>query len=81
MKLNEHSKELKAKQEVIIKKHSSLATQYDELKHLKVNMDSYLGRDKTNEKKESVIGAIRRQQVNDNDSYKVKKKRTTEIEQ
>ena len=44
-------------------------------------MDSYLDRDKKNEKKESVIGAIRRQQVNDNDSYKVKKKRTTEIEQ
>ena len=44
-------------------------------------MDSYLDRDKTNEKKESVIGAIRRKQVNDNDSYKVEKKRTTEIEQ
>ena len=80
-KLNEHSKELQAKQEEIAKKHNSLAAQYDGLKHLKVNMDSYLDRDKKNEKKESVIGAIRRQQVNDNDSYKVKKKRTTEIEQ
>ena len=80
-KLNEHSKELQAKQAEIAKKHNSLAAQYDGLKHLKVNMDSYLDRDKKNEKKESVIGAIRRQQVNDNDSYKVKKKRTTEIEQ
>ena len=80
-KLNEYSKELQAKQEEIAKKHNSLAAQYDGLKHLKVNMDSYLDRDKKNEKKESVIGAIRRQQVNDNDSYKVKKKRTTEIEQ
>ena len=81
MKLNEHSKNLQEQQGKITKKHNSLAAQYDELKHWKVNMDSYLDRDKTNEKKESVIGAIRRQQVNDNDSYKVKKKRTTEIEQ
>jgi len=80
-KLNEHSKNLQEQQGEIIKKHNSLVAQHDELKHLKVNMDSYLDRDKTNEKKESVIGAIRRQQVNDNDSYKVKKKRTTEIEQ
>lgn len=56
-KLNEHSKELQAKQEEIIKKHSSLATQYDELEHLKVNMNEYLGINKA-EKKESVIGAI-----------------------
>ena len=58
-KLNEHSKELKAKQEVIIKKHNSLASQYDELEHLKVNMNDYLGRDKTEKKKESVIGTIK----------------------
>lgn len=58
-KLNEHSKELQAKQEVIIKKHNSLAAQYDELEHLKVNMNDYLGRDKTEKKKESVIGTIK----------------------
>jgi len=51
-KLNEYSKNLQEQQGGIIKKHNSLAAQYDELKHLKVNMDSYLGRDKTNEKKE-----------------------------
>lgn len=58
-KLNEHFKELQAKQEVIIKKHNSLASQYDELEHLKVNMNDYLGRYKTEKKKESVIGTIK----------------------
>ena len=58
-KLNEHSKELQAKQEVIAIKHNSLSAQYEELKHLKVNMNDYLGRDKT-EKKESVIGVIKK---------------------
>lgn len=58
-RLNEHSKELQAKQEEIIKKHNSLLKQYDELQHLKVNMNEYLGRDKT-EKKESVIGVIKK---------------------
>ena len=58
-KLNEHSKELQAKQEVIAKKHNSLASQYEELEHLKNNMNEYLGRDKTG-KNESVIGAIKK---------------------
>lgn len=58
-KLNEHSKELQAKQEKIIKEHNSLAAQYDELEHLKVNMNDYLGRNRT-EKKESVIGAVKK---------------------
>ena len=58
-KLNEHSKNLQAKQEVIAKKHNSLLKQYDELEHLKNNMNEYLGRDKT-EKKESVIGVIKK---------------------
>lgn len=58
-KLNEHSKELQAKQEVIAKKHNSLASQYEELEYLKNNMNEYLGRDKT-EKNESVIGAIKK---------------------
>lgn len=56
-KLNEHFKELQAKQEEIIKKHNSLAVQYAELEHLKNNMNEYLGRNKA-EIKESVIGAI-----------------------
>jgi hypothetical protein len=58
-KLNEHSKELQAKQEEIIKKHNSLASQYEELEYLKNSMNGYLGRDKT-EKKESVIGVIKK---------------------
>ncbi|WP_459130153.1 hypothetical protein [Guggenheimella bovis] len=42
-----------------MKKHNSLLKQYDELAHLKNNMNEYLGKDKT-EKKESVIGAIKK---------------------
>ncbi|WP_461467825.1 hypothetical protein [Parvimonas micra] len=56
-KLNERSKELQIKQEEIAKKHNSLSAQYEELEHLKNNMNEYLDRDKV-EKKESVIGAI-----------------------
>lgn len=59
-KLNEHSKELQAKQEEIAIKHNSLSAQYEELEHLKVNVNDYLGRTKTEEKKESVIGAIKK---------------------
>lgn len=59
-KLNEHSKELQSKQEEIMKKHNSLSVEYDELEHLKTNMNVYLGRTKTEEKKESVIGAIKK---------------------
>ena len=59
-KLNENSKELQAKQELIAIKHNSLSAQYEELEHLKVNVNDYLGRTKTEEKKESVIGAIKK---------------------
>ena len=59
-KLNEHSKNLQTKQNEIIKKHNSLSVEYDELEHLKTNMNVYLGRTKTEEKKESVIGAIKK---------------------
>ena len=59
-KLNEHSKNLQVRQEEISKKHNSLVSQYEELEHLKNNMDDYLGRDKTEEKKESVIGTIKK---------------------
>ena len=78
-KLNEHSKDLQAKREEIIKKHNSLLKQYDELEHLKNNMNEYLGKDKT-EKKESVIGAIKKQQVEDKDLYEVKKRKIKEAE-
>ena len=58
-KLNVRSKKLQAKQEKVISKHNSLLKQYDELEHLKNNMNEYLGRGKI-EKKESVIGAIKK---------------------
>ncbi len=59
-KLNEHSKELQAKQEVIAKKHNSLASQYEELEHLKNNMNEYMGNKKTPEMqpKKSIIKQI-----------------------
>ena len=79
-KLNEHSKELWAKQEEIIKKHNSLAAQYEELEHLKVNMNDYLGHNKTEKKKESVIGTIMRQQVEDKEKPKEKKEASKEAE-
>lgn len=79
-KLNEHSKELQVKQEEIVKKHNSLSAQYDELEHLKVNMNDYLGRNKMENKKESVIGTIRKHQVKDMEKPKVRKKTIKEIE-
>lgn len=78
-KLNEHSKELQAKQEEIIKRHSSLATQYDELEHLKNNMNEYFGRNKA-EKKESVIGAIRKHRSEEREISKEKNKISRENE-
>ena len=64
-KLNERSKELQVKQEAIAKKHSSLLARYEELEHLKNNMNEYLGRNKTEKKKESVIGTIKKYEVVD----------------
>ena len=77
-KLNERSKELQVKQEEIAKKHNSLAAQYEELEHLKVNMNDYLGRNKTEDKKESVIGAIKRHQADDKEKPKEKPKEKKE---
>lgn len=57
-KLNEHSKNLKVKQEEIAKKHNSLLAQHEELEHIKNNMNEYMCREKRDKKKESVIGAI-----------------------
>ena len=79
-KLNEHSKELQAKQEAIAKKHNSLAIQYDELEHLKVNMNDYLGRDNTDKKKESVIGAIKKHRSEEREISKEKNKISKEAE-
>ena len=59
-KLNKYSKDLQVKQEKIIKKHNPLSAQYEELEHLKVKINDYLGRTKTEEKKESVIGIIKK---------------------
>ena len=80
MKLNEHSKELQAEQEEIIKKHNSLIAQYEELEHLKVNMNDYLGRDKTEKKKESVIGAIKKNRSEERKNSKEKNKISKEAE-
>lgn len=72
-KLNEHSKKLQVKQGEIIKKHNSLASQYEELEHMKNNMNEYLGRDKTEEKKESIIGTIKKYEVIDKEKNKKRK--------
>lgn len=79
-KLNEHSKELQAKQEEIIKKYNSLAVQYEELEHLKNNMNDYLGRDKTEKKKESVIGKIKKFKAEEKSKPKEKKEASKEAE-
>lgn len=79
-KLNEHSKELQAKQEEIIKKYNSLAAQHKGLEHFKVNMNDYLGRDKTEEKKKSIIGAIKRHRAEDKEKPKEKKEASKEAE-
>ena len=49
-KLNEHSKDLGLKQERIARQHDSLMEEFTELKHLKNNMDDYLGREQRTEK-------------------------------
>ena len=79
-KLNEHSKELQAKQEEIAKKHNSLAAQYDELEHLKVNMNDYIGMDKTEDKKESIIGAIKKHRSEEREISREKNKISKEAE-
>lgn len=50
------------------------------MEHLKVNMNDYLGRDKTEEKKESVIGAIRKHRSEEREFSKEKKKILEEAE-
>ncbi|WP_314674817.1 hypothetical protein [uncultured Solobacterium sp.] len=69
-KLNEHFKNLQVIQEEIIKKHNSLVAQYEELEHLKVNMNDYLGSDKIENEKESIIKTLNREKVSSNDTTK-----------
>ena len=78
-KINLEIEELQTKQEEIIKKHNSLAVQYAELEHLKNSMNEYFGRNKA-EKKESVIGAIKSQQIEYMDKHKEKKEVSKEVE-
>ena len=61
MKLNEHSKDMRLKQEGIAKQHDSLMEEFTEMKHLKNNMDDYLGREQKTEKKprESILKQIK----------------------
>lgn len=79
-KLNEHSKELQAKQEEIIKEYNSLAVQYDELEHLKNNMNEYLGRDKVEKKKESIIDSVKSRKTEDKEMPEEKKEIRKEFE-
>lgn len=60
-KLNERSKDLGLKQERILRQHDSLMEEFTELKHLKNNMDDYLGREQRTEKKlrESILKQIK----------------------
>lgn len=78
-KLNDHSKNLQVRQEEIAKKHNSLLTQYEELEHLKNNMNKYLGRNKT-EKKKSVIGNIGKYKIEENEKSINKKRNLREVE-
>ena len=79
-KLNVRSKKLQAKQEKVISKHNSLSAQYEELEHLKVNVNDYLGRTKTEEKKESVIGAIKKFKAEEKAKPTEKKEASKEAE-
>ncbi len=60
-KLNKHSKDLGLKQERIARQHDSLMEEFTELKHLKNNMDDYLGREQRTEKnpRESILKQIK----------------------
>ena len=78
-KLNEHSKNLQIKQDEIIKKHNSLSAKYDELEHLKANMNNYLGKN-TTEKKKSVISEINRNRVEGKEEPKERKEISKEVE-
>ena len=79
-KLNEHSKNLQDQQGGIIKKHNSLAAQYEEMEHLKVIMMVYLGRYKTEKIKESVIGKIKKFKAEEKTKPTEKKEASKKVE-
>ena len=79
-KLKDHSKELQAKQEEFTKKHNLLSAKYENLEYLNVNINEYLGRTKTEEKKESVIGKIKKCKVEEKLKPMVKKEASKEAE-
>ena len=79
-KLNERSKELQIKQEDIAEKHNALSVKYEELEHLKNNMNEYLGRDKTEKKKESVIDVIKKHKAKEKEKPKEKKEANKEAD-
>ena len=79
-KLNERSKELQIKQEDIAEKHNALSVKYEELEHLKNNMNDYLGRDKTEKKKESVIDVIKKHKAKEKEKPKEKKEANKEAD-
>lgn len=60
-----NSIELQVKQAEIVKRYNSLVVQYDELEHLKNNMNEYLGRKKFEKEKESIIKTLNREKVRD----------------
>ena len=78
--LNEHSKELQSKQEEIVKKHNSLVKKYEELEHLKVNMNDYLGRNKTEKKKSRLLVRLIGIGLNIKRNPKQRKKPPKEVE-
>ena len=57
-----------------MKKHNSLVAEHDELEHLKNNMNDYLGRNETEKKKESIIGAIKKHRSEEREISKEKNK-------
>ena len=79
-KLNERSKELQIKQEDIAEKHNALSVKYEELEHRKNNMNDYLGRDKTEKKKESVIDVIKKHKAKEKEKPKEKKEANKEAD-
>ena len=58
---------------------NSLSAKYDELEHLKANMNNYLGKN-TTEKKKSVISEINRHRVEGKEEPKERKEVSKEVE-
>ena len=63
-----------------MKKHNLLSVEYDELEHLENNMNEYMGRNKTEKKKESAIGSIKKHRSEEREISKEKNKISKEAE-